>query len=61
MSLGLDEVVSPHMVAMLRPQTDTGSVVEPPPGARWLLLGYFQPLTASDPLDPVTHPTCQPV
>ena len=54
MGLRFDEVVAPHMIAMLRPQTDAGSVVEPQPAARSLFPGYFQPLTAPDPLDPIT-------
>jgi hypothetical protein len=54
MGLRLDEVVAPHMVAVLRSQPDAGSVVEPQPAARPLLPGYFQPLTAPDPLDPIT-------
>lgn len=39
--LRLDEVVAPDMIAMLRPQTDAGSVVEPEPPPRLLLPGYF--------------------
>ncbi len=39
--LRLDEVVAPDMVAMLRPQTDAGSVVEPQPATRPLFAGYF--------------------
>jgi hypothetical protein len=52
--LRLDEVVAPDMVAMLRPQTDARSVVEPEPAARPMLPGYFQPLMTPDPLDPIT-------
>jgi hypothetical protein len=40
MGLGFDEVVTPHMVAMLRPQTDAGSVVEPQP-APWPLFPWY--------------------
>ena len=41
MGLRLDEVVTPHMIAMLRPQPDTRPVIEPKPTARLLLPGYF--------------------
>ena len=41
MGLRLDEVVAPDMIAMLRPQSDTGAVVEPQAAARLLLPGYF--------------------
>ena len=52
--LRLDEVITPDMIAMLWSQTDAGSVVQPEPAARLLLLRYFQPLTAPDPLDAIT-------
>jgi hypothetical protein len=52
--LGLDEVVAPDMIAMLRPQADARSVVQPEPAARSLLPGYFKSLTAADPLDTIT-------
>ena len=54
MGLRFDEVVTPDMIAMLRPQPDAGSVVEPEPASWPLLPGYFQPLTAPDPLDAIT-------
>ena len=54
MGLRLNEVVAPDMVAMLRSQSDAGSVVEPEPAAWPLLPGYFQPLTAPDPLNAIT-------
>ena len=54
MGLSLDEVVAPDMIAMLRPQADARSVVQPEPAARSLLPGYFKPLTAPDPLDTIT-------
>ena len=41
MGLRLDEVVAPHMIAMLRPQPDARSVVEPESASRLLLPGYF--------------------
>ena len=43
MGLSLDEVVAPDMIAMLRPQADARSVVQPEPAARSLLPGYFKP------------------
>jgi hypothetical protein len=52
--LRLNEVVAPDMVAVLRSQPDARSVVEPEAAAWPLLPGYFQPLTAPDPLDPIT-------
>ena len=46
------------MVAMLRPQTDARSVVEPEPTLLRLLLRHLQPLPPPDPLDAfgVHHP-----
>ncbi len=41
MGLSFDEVVAPHMIAMLRPQPDTRSIIEPEPASRLLLPGYF--------------------
>ena len=52
--LRLDEVVTPDMIAMLWSQPDAGAVVEPEPASRLLPPGYFQPLTAPDPLDAIT-------
>ena len=52
--LRLDEVIAPDVVAMLRPQPYAGSVIEPEPASRPLFPGYFQPLTAPDPLNPIT-------
>jgi hypothetical protein len=48
--LRLHEVVGPDMIAPFRPQPDAGSIVEPEPASRPLFLGYFEPLTAPDPL-----------
>ena len=58
----LDKVVGPNVIAVLWPQSDAGSVIEPQPPALRLLLGNLQPLTPPDPLDPlVAHqPTCIP-
>jgi hypothetical protein len=54
MRLGLNEVIAPDMVSMLRSQPDAGPVVEPQTTPRLLFPGYFKPLTAPDPLDPIT-------
>ena len=53
-----DEVVGPHMVGALRPQTDARSVVEPEPTPFGLFRWDFQPLTTPDALNtlPVHHP-----
>jgi len=53
-SLRLNEVEAPNMIAMLRPQPDAGSIVEPEPASRPLLPRCFQLLPAPDPLDPIT-------
>jgi hypothetical protein len=42
------------MVTSLRPQAYARAVVEPEPAPRLLFAGYFEPLTAPDPLHPVT-------
>jgi hypothetical protein len=52
--LRLDEVVAPDMIAVLWSQPDAGSVIEPEPASRLLFPGYFQPLTAPDPLNAIT-------
>lgn len=52
--LRLHEVVGPDMIAPLRSQSDAGAVVEPEPAPRPLFARYFEPLTAPDPLHPVT-------
>jgi len=51
--LGLNKVVGPDMIAPFRPQPDAGSIVEPEPASWPLFLGYFEPLTAPDPLHPI--------
>jgi hypothetical protein len=51
--LGLNEVVAPPRIASLRPQPDAGAIVEPKPAVRPLFHGYFEPLTAPDPLHPI--------
>ena len=55
-----DKVIAPYVVAPLRPQPYTGTVVQPQPSSRPLLLRHFQPLSPPDPLDPIlTHlPAC---
>lgn len=49
----LDEVVAPHMVAMLRAQPDARAVCEPQTSALWLFVGNLQPFAPPDPLDPL--------
>src|SRR5690606_38573983 len=51
MGPALDEVVGPDVVRALRPQTDTGSVIEPEPALLWLFLWDLQPLPPPDPFD----------
>ena len=46
-----DEIVGPHVVAMLRSAADTGSIIQPESPALGLPLGDFQALLAPDPLD----------
>jgi hypothetical protein len=54
MGLRLDKVVAPDMIAILRPQPDARSVVQPQPTAWLLFPRYFQPLATPDPLDAMT-------
>ena len=53
MRLGFDEVVTPHVIATLRPQPDTRAVIEPKTASWLVFLGNLQPLTAPDALHPV--------
>jgi len=48
----LDEVVGPHVIAMLRPQADTRPIRQPQTAALGLPLGDLQPLTSPNTLDP---------
>jgi hypothetical protein len=57
--LGLHKVVGPDMIASLRPQPDAGPIIEPESASWSLFLGYFEPLTAPDPLHAIaatSHP-----
>lgn len=54
MGLCLDKIVAPDMIAVLRPQPDAGSVIQPEPASRPLFPGHFQPLAAPDPLNAIT-------
>ena len=47
----LDEVVGPHVIAMLGPQPDARAVRQPQPAALGLFGGNLQPLSPPDPLD----------
>ena len=49
----LDEVVRPHVVAVLGTQTNARSISQPKPPAFCLLLWDLQPLPAPDPFDPL--------
>src|SRR3974377_1715277 len=49
----LDKVVGPDVIAMLRPQSDAGSVRQPEPAALGLFMRHFQSLASPDPLDPL--------
>src|ERR671912_1193787 len=62
MGPGLDKVVGPDVVGVLRPQADAGTVVEPEPPFLRLLGRHLQPLPSPDPLHPleVHHPAGSP-
>ena len=47
------EVVAPHVVDVRRPEPYARAIVEPQPASWLLLLGYLQPFTTPDPLNPV--------
>jgi hypothetical protein len=49
----LDEVVGPHVIAMLWPQADARSVRQPQAAALRLLLGDLQPLTPPNAFHPL--------
>jgi hypothetical protein len=51
----LDEVVTPDVVGILRPQPDARAIVEPEPPFLGLLLRHFQPLPPPDRLDPLRY------
>ena len=57
---GANKVIAPYVVAPLRPQSYTGTVVQPQSSSRPVFLRHFQPLSPPDPLDPIlTHlPAC---
>jgi hypothetical protein len=48
-----DEIVGPHVIGILRPQADTGPVIEPQSAPFRLSRRYFQPLTPPDALHPL--------
>jgi len=48
----LDKVVAPDVVRVLGAKPDAGAVGKPQPAPLGLLLRYFEPLAAPDPLDP---------
>ena len=49
----LDEVIGPHVIAVLGPQPDAGAVIQPKTAALRLPGGHLQPLASPDPLDPL--------
>jgi hypothetical protein len=49
----LDEVVGPHVIAMLRSQANARAIRQPQATAFRLLLGDLQPLAPPDPFDPL--------
>ncbi len=49
----MNEVVAPDMIAMLRSETDTRSVIQPEPPLLRLFLGNLQPLTPLQPFHPL--------
>lgn len=53
MGPNLDEFVGPDMVGLLRPQTDTRTVVEPETPPLRLLLQDLQPLPPPNPCNPL--------
>lgn len=58
MSSGLDEVISPDIVLLARPQPDTVSVIEPKPATLGPFLWHLRPLPSPDALDTlVVHVT----
>jgi hypothetical protein len=56
-----DEVVRPHVIAMLRPQPDARAISQPKPAALGLFGRNLQPLSPPDPLDAlvVDDPSCR--
>jgi hypothetical protein len=56
----LDEVVGPHVIAVLGPASDAGAVVQPETTALRLPGRHLEPLPSPDPLDPlaVDRPAC---
>jgi hypothetical protein len=48
-----DEVVAPHVIAVLRPEPDARTVGEPKTPSFCLFVGNLQALAPPDPLDPL--------
>ena len=42
----MHKVIAPHMIAMLRPEPDARSIVQPEPPFLWLFHRHFQPLSS---------------
>ncbi|GLT12255.1 hypothetical protein GCM10007928_44880 [Sulfitobacter porphyrae] len=49
----MDKVIAPDVVAILRAQPDTGSVIQPEPSLLRLLHWHLQPLSPPYALDPL--------
>jgi hypothetical protein len=54
MGLGFDKVAAPDVIAMPGPKPDARAVVQPKPASWPMFSGYFEPLTAPDPLHAIT-------
>ena len=54
MGLGFDKVVAPDVIALPGPKPDARAVVQPKPASWPMFSGYFEPLTAPDPLHAIT-------
>ena len=61
MSTVVDEIVAPHVILVLRAQTNTGSVIEPQSSFLRLFLRHLEALSSPESLDPlVVHPPTFP-
>ncbi len=53
MSSFMEEVVGPHLIWMLWPQTDARSIVGPEPASLWVLWQNLQPFLSPETLYPL--------
>ncbi len=49
----MEEVVGPHLIWMLWPQTDARSIVGPEPASLWVLWQNLQPFLSPETLYPL--------